>query len=193
MARTRLRSTALLLPSLLASLQVNCGAGLKYASRGSTGNGESPISAVVGAKSVNSNNSLAQNRSVNGFDAKHGAIIHTGSPGPILVDFNVFLGHDGTEGGVAPLASMNIGGSDGASGFYTMCKDACPTFTARHDEDTTVPEMRFCRCIAELLVEDLATDFGALLDGSGGPSGAVPQPLFALGAYSEIDAGQEFF
>lgn len=106
---------------------------------------------------------------------------------PVIVDFQVFLGsHDGAQR-VAPLASVNIAGLDNASGFYRVCGEECPTFVKR-GPGWTVPQMRFCRCIAERLVDDLNADFSALLDNST----SLRQP-FQLGHYAELDAGQHLF
>eukprot|EP00929_Paragymnodinium_shiwhaense_P056738 TRINITY_DN28401_c0_g1_i1.p1 TRINITY_DN28401_c0_g1~~TRINITY_DN28401_c0_g1_i1.p1 ORF type:complete len:410 (-),score=32.32 TRINITY_DN28401_c0_g1_i1:254-1483(-) len=109
--------------------------------------------------------------------------------GPIPVDFFVFLGSDGAEHAVPPKASMNIADEDNATGFFRMCSDKCPIKTVQH-ETYTAPEMRWCRCIAELLVADLSQDFGQL-------SQSLPDvsqtPLFQIGSYEEVDAGQGFF
>lgn len=109
--------------------------------------------------------------------------------GPIPVDFCVFLGKDvkaieGNQSGVAPWVSPNIGGADAVTGFLTLCKTKCPTARVLYGLGTAVV-IRFCPCVAELLVEDLTTDFGALV--------TTKEPLFALGTYSEVDLGQEYF
>lgn len=113
--------------------------------------------------------------------------------GAIPVDFYVFLGreHPDTrdavvDRAVAPRASMNIKPPDDVSGFPKMCRDRCPMFDVSCGHECTSPQMRWCRCVAEYLVKDLATDFGALLD-----EGSAP--VFELGDYAEIDAGQDLF
>jgi len=103
---------------------------------------------------------------------------------PVPVDFYVFTGTDGEETGVAPRCSMNIGGDDKTTGFYALCKDKCPTWTEQR-EDYTSPQMRFCRCVAELLAEDLSSHFAVLA-----PNEAA---AFTMGTYTELDAGQEYF
>mmetsp|Transcript_54117 Transcript_54117/g.174846 ORF Transcript_54117/g.174846 Transcript_54117/m.174846 type:complete len:359 (-) Transcript_54117:51-1127(-) len=107
--------------------------------------------------------------------------------GPIPVDFYVFMGREPNGRKlVAPRASVNIGGVDEAEGFYTLCKDSCPTGIVQHVGYTT-SYMRICPCIALLLVADLMSDFRVLLEAS------QDTPLFSMGQYLEVDAGQELF
>lgn len=107
--------------------------------------------------------------------------------GPVLVDFYVFLGEDAGAKSVAPRASMNIGGTDKTDGYYVKCKDECETWTEKAEgRSYTWPQMRICKCVAELMVEDLSHDFGELV-----PTGHGP--VFAMGDYKEVDAGQDKF
>mmetsp|Transcript_100639 Transcript_100639/g.313730 ORF Transcript_100639/g.313730 Transcript_100639/m.313730 type:complete len:402 (+) Transcript_100639:37-1242(+) len=115
------------------------------------------------------------------------AIRSTVASAPVAVDFTVFLGSDAGSQAVAPRASMNIAGSDNTSGFYRTCGKSCPTFETS-GPGWTAPQMRLCRCVAQRLVDDLNADFGELLS-AGQPAG----PLFELGHYAEVDAGQHFF
>lgn len=102
--------------------------------------------------------------------------------GPVFVDFYVFKGDDGDLTGVAPQASMNIGGSDMDTGFWKLCASKC--------SDDAEPgsgspgQLRFCPCVAEHLVEDLNSDFGAL------PGAKV---TWELGNYKEFAAGQGLY
>jgi len=104
----------------------------------------------------------------------------------VPVDFYVFLGKDGDETNVSPRTSMNIKPPDNTTGFPILCKDRCPVFTQSCGSGCTSPQMRWCPCIAELLVKDLTFDFSALL-------GAGASKVFTLGDYVEVSEGQEFF
>lgn len=101
---------------------------------------------------------------------------------PVPVDFYVF-----TSEGKRPIASSNIGGKDRVSGFYTLCKNKC-TVRNKYSESCgcTSPEMEFCDCIAELLVEDLNSDFGKLM-----PAGSPRS--FVLGQYKEVEVSEDLF
>jgi hypothetical protein len=101
---------------------------------------------------------------------------------PVPVDFYVF-----TSDGKRPIASANIGGKDRESGFYTLCKNQC-NVRDKYSESCkcTSPEMEFCDCIAKLMVEDLNSDFGALL-----PEGSSES--FVLGKYEEVEVSEDLF
>lgn len=77
----------------------------------------------------------------------------------IAVHFIVF--QSGIE---KPRGSTNIMPPDDVSGFYPLCNERCPT---SHPFDPgcncTHPVMEFCSCIAELLVDDLNSDFNTRL------------------------------
>lgn len=106
----------------------------------------------------------------------------------IPVDFYVFKGKDEKtqEQNVAPRTSMNVEPPDDKIGFAKMCQGKCPVFEESCGQDCTSPQMRWCRCIAEILVKDMAVDFGALLS-SDSP------PIFELGDYVEVSKGQDYF
>jgi len=105
---------------------------------------------------------------------------------PIPVDFYVFKGKDGDEKNVVPRTSMNINPPDDVTGLFAKCKDSCPWFNTSCGANCLSPQMRWCRCVAELLAKDLAVDFRTLLD-------AKASPVFTLGDYVEMSAGQELF
>jgi len=113
-------------------------------------------------------------------------LAHGARDGPVPVDFYVFLGKDGDKENVPPLASMNINAPDNVTGFSILCKDRCPMFDVSCGPGCTSPQMRWCSCVAELLVKDLVFDFSALLD-NGAP------PVFTLGDYVEVKNGQEYY
>lgn len=104
----------------------------------------------------------------------------------VPVDFFVFRGKDGDEQNVAPRTSMNINPPDGETGFHALCKDRCPVFLTKCGAGCTSPQMRWCKCVAELLVQDLSFDFSAL-------AGAQSPVEFTLGDYVEISESQDFF
>jgi len=116
----------------------------------------------------------------------HGGLLDVRRKRAIPVDFFVFLGTDGEDENVAPRTSMNIEPPDNATGFHIVCKDRCPVFSENCGPACTSPQMRWCRCIAETLVQDLNSDFGALLAGDS-------DPIFTLGSYHELSSGQDFF
>jgi len=104
----------------------------------------------------------------------------------VPVDFFVFLGRDGDKENVAPRTSMNVNPPDNVIGFPALCAKRCPVFQVDCGNACLAPQMRWCPCVAELLVEDLANDFKDLL-------GAGSSPVFTLGDYVELSKGQDFF
>lgn len=101
------------------------------------------------------------------------------------VDWYVFtVNRNGSR--VKPVASSNIAGADGKTGFYKMCKKTCNVKTSWNDGHTfTVPEMEWCDCIAKLFVEDLNADFSKLNNNS--------SPIFAMGDYKEVTVPEDIF
>mmetsp|Transcript_7352 Transcript_7352/g.16059 ORF Transcript_7352/g.16059 Transcript_7352/m.16059 type:complete len:375 (-) Transcript_7352:156-1280(-) len=75
----------------------------------------------------------------------------------VLVDFVILLNN-----GEVPTASTNVGGFDRETGFYMKCHSECPLTSTQNHDGSTSPRMKFCECVAKLMVEDLSADFGAL-------------------------------
>mmetsp|Transcript_16128 Transcript_16128/g.37048 ORF Transcript_16128/g.37048 Transcript_16128/m.37048 type:complete len:353 (+) Transcript_16128:60-1118(+) len=90
----------------------------------------------------------------------------------VIVDFVILL-----KDGEVPLASGNIGGFDRDAGFFMKCNQQCPITQIENSDGSTSPRMRFCECVAQLMVEDLTSDFGTLNAGV----------AFELGEYRTLE------
>jgi len=113
----------------------------------------------------------------------------------VPVDFFVFTSVDEDGKVIRPEASLSIGGEEGETGFYALCKNECPVKIIKpEDRDYTMPFMEFCECIARLMVEDLNNDFGALVPVANelGHLQSLGQ-VFTLGQYKELDLGADMF
>jgi hypothetical protein len=108
------------------------------------------------------------------------------SSAPALpVDWYVFtVKRNGSN--VKPLASSNIAGPDGKTGFYKMCKETCNMKTSWNKAHTmSTPQLEWCDCIAKLFVEDLNADFSKLNNDTG--------PVFVMGEYKEVQVSEDLF
>lgn len=107
------------------------------------------------------------------------------TPALLPVDWYLFtVNRNGST--VKPVASTNVAGADGKTGFYRMCKKTCKVNTVWNDGHTfTTPQMEWCDCIAKLFVEDLNTDFSKLTNDS--------SPVFVMGDYKEVVVPEDLF
>lgn len=108
-----------------------------------------------------------------------------GSSPALHVDWYVFtVNRNGSR--VKPVASTNVAGPDGKTGFYKMCKKTCHVKSAWNDAHTfTTPQMEWCDCIAKLFVEDLNSDFSKLNNDTA--------PVFVMGNYTEVAVSEDLF